>query len=133
MASTRVLMRPLLSDRHPHDDQNRVVLLAAAVHGRHGRPRLLRSGHAIYGSARFSLDGQDLLVIIGTALSKQSTRFESHQCTLVANGTLNAVDLKVSVSVFTAELPFSLRRVSMLRSSAVCLITRVASPMGTAW
>jgi WD40 repeat protein len=28
-------------------------------------PRLLRSDHANYGSARFSLDGQDLLVIIG--------------------------------------------------------------------
>ena len=28
-----------VSDRQPHDDQNRVVLLVAAVHGRHGRPR----------------------------------------------------------------------------------------------
>jgi WD40 repeat protein len=31
-------------------------------------PRLLRSDHANYGSARFSLDGQDLLVITGNAV-----------------------------------------------------------------
>lgn len=30
--------------------------------------RLLRSDHAIYGSARFSLDGQEILVITGNAL-----------------------------------------------------------------
>jgi WD40 repeat protein len=31
-------------------------------------PRLLRSDHANYGSARFSLDGQDLLVVTGTGV-----------------------------------------------------------------
>src|SRR5438477_4373329 len=36
----------LVSDRQPHDDHNRVVLLLAAVHGRHGHPRLHRKSLA---------------------------------------------------------------------------------------
>src|SRR5258708_11981132 len=39
-----------VSDRQPHDDQNRVVLLVAAVHGRHGRPRIHRK--TLGGSVR---------------------------------------------------------------------------------
>jgi WD40 repeat protein len=58
-------------------------------------PRLLRSDHANYGSARFSLDGQVLLVIIGNALIE----------TIDANS--GAVRLKVCCSSIYGDAVFS--------------------------
>src|SRR6266702_3300976 len=39
-----------VSGGQPNDDENRVVLLVAAVHGRHGRPRIHRK--TLRGSVR---------------------------------------------------------------------------------
>jgi WD40 repeat protein len=62
----------LLNDLHFSPDEH-VLAIASEDLGIYAPttsapPRLLRADHANYGSARFSLDGQDLLVINGNAV-----------------------------------------------------------------